>query len=146
MAKFQQRNSVKKLLTLLILATAAQAATVDVKFDYNFTDNPACTATRTTNCVSGFRVGFLNGSTLDSKVNIPLPANPSGQVVGLTSSFTSQGIYGGKTIAAVAVGKDAAGVEVISDPTKATSPIVLLPGAPLNITVTVTISATVSSQ
>lgn len=126
-----------RLVSILLLCWTAFAAEISVSFNYNFTGATACSVTVTTNCIEKFEAGILTGAVFNTQASIPLPANPVGQVNGISGSFTYQAAFGTQTIAAVAVAKDATGQRITSDPTKATAVVTITPSSPKNIVVVV---------
>jgi hypothetical protein len=62
--------------------------TVTVKFDYDFSRSPACTANLTAKCVQQFNVYDISGGAAHriKLFSIPLPPNPSGQIRGITGT------------------------------------------------------------
>lgn len=127
----------KTILLAFVFGVAAAAADISVSFNYNFTGATPCSATVTTNCIEKFEVGILTGAVFNTQVSVPLPANPTGQVNGISGAFAYQATFGTQTIAAVAVAKDATGQRITSDPTKATAVVTITPSSPKNIVVVV---------
>jgi hypothetical protein len=72
---------------------AGQPAPTGILFDYDFTkpQNKPCSATVTTNCVSGFTLTTLAGSTpMGAPVSVPLPTSISstGPTTNITVAYT----------------------------------------------------------
>lgn len=124
-------------LLIFLIAVSAFAADISVSFNYNFTGSAVCSATVTTNCIEKFEAGILTGSVFNTQVSIPLPANPTGQVNGISGAFAYQAAFGTQTISAIAVAKDATGQRITSDPAKTTAVVTITPSSPKNIVVVV---------
>lgn len=77
--------------------------TVTVTFDYDFRQTPACSAKVTTHCVMQFIAYDISASvnTPTMLFPIPLPANPTGLVNGITKSGPPQDFESGKHLIAV---------------------------------------------
>lgn len=123
----------------LLMATTAEAASITLSWTFNYSVDPACNASLTTNCVSGFEYGTTpdTGKTL---VKMGTAANGS-PVAGSTSTsvsvqFTQGAPYGAVVFYARTSGLDANGNVVFSVPDLA-SAAQITPGAPTNLTVTV---------
>ncbi len=107
------------LLTLALLFSMAQfacAASVTFTWDYQYSLDPACTATRTSNCVKGFAIYALDAAqnkTLVKSVSNPTGANVT-DVVGI-SSAANVNSYGTASFTIVAQALDGAGATVESD-------------------------------
>lgn len=82
-----------ELVRVLVLFLAAsgllQAHDVRFTFTYDFTTNPACTATLTTSCVSHFEAEIWSEATPTAPAavlvnfTVPLPASPVGLMEGI---------------------------------------------------------------
>jgi hypothetical protein len=60
--------------------------TVTVKFDYDFTANPVCTAKLKDKCVSKFNVYDISGMRPYRLFSVPAPADAKGVVKGITAT------------------------------------------------------------
>jgi len=119
------------LIALFALALPLCAADVTVTFDFNFT-MPTCSTTVAANCDDHFESGILlPAAAINSLVSIPIPANASGKVAGITGHFKLLA-YGQTEITAIMVGKDGNGNRITSDPLKCTVTITLTPASPTN--------------
>ena len=127
----------RQFFALILFCLSARGADISVSFNYNFTGATTCSATVTTNCIEKFEAGILTGAVFNTQVSIPLPATPTGQVNGITGTFSYQAAFGTQTISAIAVAKDATGQRITSDPTKTTAVVTIPPSAPKNIVVVV---------
>lgn len=92
------------LLIALLLLCAAASPAATATFNYTFA-NPACSATVTSNCISGFAVGTVGGATatFTPMATCPLPATTTGTVTGITCSFSGTAPLGPVTFAVVAL-------------------------------------------
>lgn len=112
----------KRLLMILGLAAAllggglflwrARAVQIDFTWDYDYSVDPACTATLTTDCVEGFELSDSSGVL----ATIPNPTDPTGFVAGISTTITKGPPYGPQTFSLVAVGRDGAGNRIDSSP------------------------------
>lgn len=110
------------------------AAQVTATWSYDFSTDPACSATLTTQCVDHFEV--LDMTTTRALIqSVTTPPNPSGVVNGIEATFRLGAPYSARTIAVVAVAKDGSGNRVESDPAKAQLVIAIPPGAPLTFVI-----------
>ena len=123
----------------LLMATAAEAASITLAWTFNYSVDPACSTTVTTNCVNGFEYG----TTVDSgKTLVKIGSAPNGTpVAGSTATSVSvqfaQGApYGSVVFYARTSGLDVNGNTVFSVPALASS-VQIVPGAPTGLTVTV---------
>jgi hypothetical protein len=99
----------------------AGASTVNFVWDYDFSADPACSATITTDCVKEFQI--RQGTT--TVLTVPAPAGASAPLVGVAGTVTLGRPYGPRTFTAIAVSE--AGVE--SDPSNPVQ-VFIKPGAP----------------
>jgi len=116
----------------------ARAIQIDFEWDYDYTVDPACSATLPVNCVSGFEISDGQGllqtvpnppecQTLTSTNCI----SPNGLSVGIEASAIKGPPYGQQTFNLVAVGLDGSGVPVKS--TSASVVATITPGRPQNV-------------
>ena len=59
---------------------------ITVKFDYDFTKTPACSAKVTTGCVQKFDVYDISGEKPYLLFSVPAPANAQGAIQGITAT------------------------------------------------------------
>ena len=96
------------LITIFSLALTAQAADITFAWDYNYAI-PACSATVTADCISGFR---LYDTTVTPRVllaTVPNPANASGAMTGIEHTVTGYNHLGNSTAVATATFIDRSG-------------------------------------
>jgi hypothetical protein len=126
------------LMASLFFATAAEAATITLTWTFNYSVDPACTTTLTSNCVTGFEYGTTpdSGKTLVKIGTAANPATTSGAATSLSTGFTQGPPYGAVVYYARTAGLDGNGNVVFSVPALAAST-QITPGAPTNLTVTV---------
>jgi hypothetical protein len=60
---------------------------VTVTFDYDFTENHACSSTVTTNCLARFNVYDVSGTTPTKLFSIPAPSGAAGRVTNITGGI-----------------------------------------------------------
>ena len=109
------------------IAIYLRAVQIDFPWDYDYSVDPACTATLTTDCVEGFELSD-SGGVLQT---IPNPASPSGFVFGISTTIIKGPPYGNQTFSLVAIGRDGAGARIDSNPATVTASI--RPGRPQNL-------------
>jgi hypothetical protein len=123
----------------LFVAGAAEASSITLSWTFNYSVDPVCTASLTTNCVSGFEYGTTpdGGKTLVKIGTAPNPAPASGNTATSVSvGFTQGPPYGAVVYYARTSGLDVNGNAVFSVPALASS-VQITPAAPTNLTVTV---------
>ena len=127
------------LLLSLMLASSAEAASITLTWTYNYSVDPPCSTTVTTNCVSGFEYGTTpdSGKTL-VKIGIAPNATPAAgsTSTSLSVQFTQGPPYGAVVYYARTSGLDVNGNVIYSTPALASS-VQVTPTAPTNLTVTV---------
>ena len=127
------------LVLSLVMASAAEAASITLSWTFNYSVDPVCSTTVTTNCVNGFEYGTTpdGGHTL-VKIGIapnPTPANGN-TATSVSVQFTQGPPYGAVVFYARTSGLDVNGNTVFSTPVLALS-VQITPSAPTNLTVTV---------
>jgi hypothetical protein len=80
--------------------------TITVTFDYNFTVTPACSPKVTKKCVAKFVVYDISGGKPYKLFTIPVPANASGAVKGISGESQPLLFEPGKHLISVAAQKD----------------------------------------
>jgi hypothetical protein len=127
------------LASSLFMASAAEAASITLSWAFNYSIDPVCSTTVTTNCVSGFEYGTTpdSGKTLVKIGVAPNPTPASGNTATSVSvQFTQGPPYGAVVYYARTSGFDGNGNAVFSTPALASS-VQITPAAPTNLTVTV---------
>ena len=123
----------------LLMASAAEAASITLSWTFNYSVDPVCSTTVTTNCVNGFEYGTTPdaGKTLVKIGVAPNPTPASGNTATSVSvQFTQGPPYGAVVYYARTSGLDGDGNTVFSTPALASS-VQITPAAPSNLTVTV---------
>jgi hypothetical protein len=118
-------KSIFSIVGLLLLAFVvgcpdADASSGSIAWEYDYVADTPCTATRTTDCVSGFEI--TNGAILLAAV--PTPASTSANTP-FTATFKLGPPYGSITINVTSIAKDSAGARVLAQPQ-----VVILPATP----------------
>jgi hypothetical protein len=80
--------------------------TIIVKFDYNFTATPACSQKVTKKCIAKFVVYDISGGKPYKLFEIPVPADASGAVKGISGESQPLLFESGKHLVAVTAQKD----------------------------------------
>lgn len=80
--------------------------TISVKFDYNFTATPACSQKVTKKCIAKFVVYDISGGKPYELFTIPVPADASGAVKGISGESQPLLFEPGKHLIAVTARKD----------------------------------------
>jgi hypothetical protein len=127
------------LMASLFMASAAEAASLTLSWTFNYSVDPVCSTSLTTNCVSGFEYGTTpdGGKTLVKIGTAPNPTPASGNTATSVSvQFTQGPPYGAVVYYARTSGLDVNGNAVFSVPALASS-VQIPPSAPSNLTVTV---------
>lgn len=125
------------VLHIRMLVSAATGLPTSVLFDYDFTQplNKACSATVTSNCVSGFQAGYFSGSgaQLGSWTAVPLPATISstGPTIGISTPYTGPSSLGIYQLEVQVLYKDGSGAA--QQGPVAAAPLVLVPSAVSNV-------------
>src|SRR5271163_1070228 len=123
----------------LLMASAAEAASITLSWTFNYSVDPVCSTTVTSNCVNGFEYGTTPdaGKTL---VKIGVAPNPTpasrNTATSVSVQFTQGPPYGAVVYYARTSGLDCNGNAVFSTPALASS-VQITPAAPTNLTVTV---------
>jgi len=118
------------LLSWGIFHTKVFASNVTASWTYDFGPEPACSASRTTNCIDHFEVEDITNQ--QSFVLIQEVINPSpavGKVDRISTSFKYGPPFGQRAISVIAVGKDPKGERVSSNPFAARMTVTIRPGA-----------------
>lgn len=111
--------------------------TIDVTFNYDFTNFAACSATVTTGCISGFTWGYSQGtSAVALKTSATSVCTGTTQPEACTDSVNSQLPMGSLTFYVVANFINNAGVAGSTAQDTTATPVVITAGAPTGLTVT----------
>ncbi len=133
-----QRRTTRGLLiasAVILLAwgsirTKVFASNVIASWSYDYGPEPACSASRTTNCIHHFEVrDITNQPDFTLIQTVPNPSTVIGKVDQISVSFKYGPPFGDRTISVVAVGKDSKGELVTSNPFAARVTVSIWPGA-----------------
>jgi hypothetical protein len=80
--------------------------TITVKFDYNFTATPACSQKVTKKCIAKFVVYDISGGKPYKLFEIPVPADASGAMKGISGESQPLLFESGKHLVAVTAQND----------------------------------------
>jgi hypothetical protein len=80
--------------------------TITVKFDYDFTTTPACSQKVTKKCIAKFVVYDISGGKPYKLFEIPVPADASGAMKGISGESQPLLFESGKHLVAVTAQKD----------------------------------------
>ena len=80
--------------------------TISVKFDYNFTATPACSQKVTKKCIAKFVVYDISGGKPYKLFEIPVPADATGAVKGISGESQPLLFESGKHLVGVTAQKD----------------------------------------
>jgi len=92
------------------------AANVHASWTYDYTPEPACSATRATNCIDHFEVLDITSENFTLIATVPNPKPATGRVDDVSVTFKYGPPFGQRTISVVAVGRDPTGNRVTSNP------------------------------
>jgi hypothetical protein len=103
-------------------------ANLRVSWNYDYSPEPACSASRSTDCIDHFEV--LDITTQPQSIaRLANPASAFGRVNNISVEFKYGPPFGQRTISVVAVGKDSRGDPVTSNPYAARASVLIRPGA-----------------
>ena len=92
------------------------AATVNASWTYDYAPEPACSATRSRDCIDHFEVLDITSKDFVSIASVTNPNPAIGKVDNISTTFKYGPPFGERTISVVAVGKDRKGDRVTSNP------------------------------
>jgi len=105
------------LIAVLLFHSGAVAARVTVTWSYDYTRQPACSASRTNNCIDHFEILDYTDSRHPKLLHsVPNPANAVGKVDNISDEFSYGPPFGLRTIVVVTVARDENGTIVTSNP------------------------------
>ena len=117
-----------------IFYTRALAANVTASWSYDYGPEPACSATRTNNCIDHFEIADITDQ--NKVVLVQSASNPSpavGKVDNISTTFKYGPPFGQRTISVLAVGRDSSGHRVTSNPIAARVTVTIRPGAKMSL-------------
>jgi hypothetical protein len=119
------------LVSLILFCAPAYAGSVNLIWDYDYTNDTPCQTGQTTNCLSHFIAFHMDGTTRVADKAVTASPTAAGQVTGIqTGFFNTKNLYGTVTYYVVAVARDAAGALVESE--DASVAVQLKPSKPKN--------------
>jgi hypothetical protein len=105
------------------------AATVTASWTYDYAPEPACSATRSRDCIDHFEVLDITNKDFVLITNASNPNPATGKVDHISTTFKYGPPFGERTISVVAVGKDRNGERVTSNPYAARGTALIRPRA-----------------
>ena len=106
------------------------AAKVTATWSYDYTPEPACSATHSTSCIDHFEVQDITDQQNFAFIqSVPNPSTTIGKVDHISTFFFFGPPFGLRTISVIAVGKDPKGARVTSNPFAARVTVNIRPGA-----------------
>jgi hypothetical protein len=100
-----------------VFIAKALAARVTLTWSYDYGPTPACSATRTTDCIDHFEI--VDVTAQRKKIVIPSVGNPTaavGKVDKISAEFKYGPPFGWRTISVIVVKRNRNGYRVTSDP------------------------------
>lgn len=138
--KLKRRRKLHKLLLILALSLASRVVrgeNITATITYNFTSAVACSATVSTNCMTGFGIGTVANGAFSLLATAPLPSTMNGTITLPPVVFSYTGVYGSIQFCAVAAVKDLNGSNLNGVPyCPPTGIVVITPGQPTAFTAT----------
>jgi hypothetical protein len=105
------------LTAVLLSYSGALAARVTVNWSYDYTRQPACSSSRTNNCIDHFEILDYTDSEHPKLLrSVPNPTNVIGKVDDISDEFSYGPPFGLRTIVVVAVARDENGTMTTSNP------------------------------
>jgi len=105
------------------------AANVRASWTYDYAPEPACSATRSTNCIDHFEVLDITTRNFALLASAPNPSPANGKVEDISITFKYGPPFGQRTISVIAIGKDTEGKRVMSNPYAACGTASIRPGS-----------------
>jgi hypothetical protein len=105
------------LLAILVFYSGVLAARVTVSWSYDYTRQPACSASRPNNCIDHFEIlDYTDAQHPKLLSSVPNPPNAVGKVDNISNEFSYGPPFGQRTIVVVAVARDEGGTTSTSNP------------------------------
>jgi hypothetical protein len=105
------------LLAVLLFYSGATGAQVTVSWSYDYTRQPACSESRTNNCIDHFEIfDYTDQQHPKLLRRVPNPTNVAGKVDNISDEFSYGPPFGLRTIVVEAVARDENGTVVTSNP------------------------------
>jgi hypothetical protein len=100
-----------------IFHAKALSRSITVSWSYDYGPEPACSATRTDNCIDHFEVEDITDQDKMASIrSVSNPGQPIGKVNDISATFRYGPPFGKRTIGVIAVGRDPKGDRVTSNP------------------------------
>lgn len=117
-------------MAVLLFYSGALGARVTVSWSYDYTRQPACSSSRTNNCIDHFEILDYTDSKHPKLLrSVPNPTDAAGKVDNITDEFSYGPPFGLKTIVVVAVARDENGTNSTSNPYAARKDVEIRPKA-----------------
>lgn len=118
------------LMAVLLFYSGALGARVTVSWSYDYTRQPACSSSRTNNCIDHFEILDYTDSKHPKLLrSVPNPTDAAGKVDNITDEFSYGPPFGLRTIVVVAVARDENGTNSTSNPYAARKDVEIRPKA-----------------
>jgi hypothetical protein len=105
------------LIAVLLSYSGALAARVTVSWSYDYTRQPACSSSRTSNCIDHFEILDYTDSQRPKLLrSVPNPTNAVAKVDNISDEFSYGPPFGLRAIVVVAVARDENGTITTSNP------------------------------
>ena len=105
------------LIAVLLLYSGAVGAHVTVSWSYDYTRQPACSDSRTNNCIDHFEIlDYTDQQNPKPLRRVANPTNVAGKVDNISDEFSYGPPFGLRTIVVEAVARDENGKLVNSNP------------------------------
>ena len=105
------------LIAVLFFFSGALAAQIIVRWSYDYTRQPACSPSRTNNCIDHFEIlDYTDAQHPKLLLRVPNPQDAAGEVDNISGEFSSGPPFGLRTIVVVAVARDGSGTITTSNP------------------------------
>lgn len=122
--------AVAATLLWAVVRTKVLAAKLTVRWSYDYAPEPVCSPSRTTNCIDHFEIGDLTDQRSFVLIEeVPNPSAVLGKVDDISVTFKYGPPFGQRTISVIAVGKDAKGDRITSNPFAARASVMIMPGS-----------------
>jgi hypothetical protein len=112
-----------------IFSAKLVGSSVTASWSYDYAPAPACSAARSNVCLDHFEVLDITDSHFVLIVRVPNPSPATGKVDNVSTIFKYGPPFGQRTLAVVAVGRDAQGQPVSSNPYAARRTVSIRPRA-----------------
>lgn len=117
-------------IAVLFFYSGALAARVKVSWSYDYTRQPACSSSRTNDCIDHFEIlDYTDAKHPKLLRSVPNPTDAAGKVDDISDEFSYGPPFGLKTIVVVAVARDENGTNSTSNPFAARKDVEIRPKA-----------------